>query len=107
MSKIYELFLTVKEADEADFGQMVVRVHNDSRPGNVQWGDYVDISLDKKHWVTCKLQPSGDIGKSKIYLSIHLRGLINKDSSGVHLARLEVPCPFYLRKASFWKAMFR
>jgi hypothetical protein len=49
MSKTYELYLRVKEADEADFGKFLVRIHKTDKPQGINWGDYIDISLDKKN----------------------------------------------------------
>jgi hypothetical protein len=62
--------------------------------------------LDRKNWITCKLEPAGDIGIGKIYIGIHLRGLLNKDIIGIQIAKVGVPGNFYVRKASFWKALF-
>ena len=103
---MHEVYLTVKEADEADFDKSLVRIHQTDRPRDIKWGDYIDLSLDKKNWVTCRLEPAGDIGIGKIYISIHLRGLLNKDSIGIQLAKIGVPCSLYIRKTTSWKAMF-
>ena len=105
MPKTYELFLRVKEADEADFGRSVVRIHKKDRPKEIQWGESISISVDKKNWVNCKLEPAGDIGIGKMYISIHLRGLINKDTHGIPIAKVGVPYSFYIRKASPWRAL--
>jgi hypothetical protein len=103
--QIYELYLRVREADEADHGQSVIRIHKTDKPKGLGWGDKVNISLDKKNWVNCKLEPAGDIGIGKIYISIHLRGLINKDTHGIPIAKVGVPCDFYIKKASLWRAL--
>ena len=105
MSRIYELLLRVREADEADYGQSIIRIHNDNKPQGIRWGDRINISMDRKNWVTCKLEPAGDIGVGKIYISIHLRGLLNKDTDVSRIARLGVPCSFYIRKASPWRVL--
>ncbi len=105
MSRIYELFLRVREADEADYGQPIIRIHNDNKPQGIRRGDRINISMDRKNWITCKLEPAGDIGAGKIYISIHLRGLLNKDTDVSRIARLGVPCSFYIRKASLWKVL--
>ena len=105
MPKTYELYLKVKEADEADFGESLVRIHKTDKPQDIKWGDYIDISLDKKNWVTCKLEPAGDIGTGRIYIGIRLRGLLNKDSIVIQIAKLEVPRNFYIRKAALWRAI--
>ena len=105
MPKTYEVYLTVREADEADFDKPLVRIHNTDKPRDIKWGDYIDISLDKKSRVTCRLEPAGDIGIGKIYISIHLRGLLNKDSIGIQIAKLGVPCNFYIRKAAYWRTI--
>ena len=106
MSRTYELFLRVREADEADYEQSIVRIHKANKPQDIRWGDYINISLDRKNWITCKLKPAGDIGIGKIYIGIHLRGLLNKDTVGIEIAKVGVPCNFYVRKASSWKALF-
>ena len=105
MSRIYGLLLRVREADEADYGQSIIRIHNDNKPQGIRWGDHTNISMDRKNWVTCKLEPAGDIGVGKIYISIHLRGLLNKDTDVSRIARLGVPCSFYIRKASPWRVL--
>ena len=105
MSRIYELLLRVREADEADYGQSIVRIHSDNKPQGIRWGDRINISMDRKNWITCKLEPAGDIGVGKIYISIHLRGLLNKDTDVSRIARLGVPCSFYIRKASPWRVL--
>ena len=105
MPKTHEVYLTIKEADETDFDKFLVRIHKTDKPPDIKWGDYIDISLDKKNWLTCKLEPAGDIGIKKIYIGIHLRGLLNRDSVGVHIAKLEVPCNFFIRKATLWRTM--
>lgn len=102
MSQIYELYLRVKEADEADHGRSIVRIHKTEKPRSLRWGDKINISLDKKNWVDCKLEPAGDIGIGKIYIGIRLRGLINKDSRVISIAKIGEPCSFYVRKASPW-----
>jgi len=105
MPKTSELFLRVKEADEADYGNSIVRIHNVDKPRDINWGEYVRISLDRKNWVTCKMEPAGDTGIGKIYIGIRLRGLLNKDTVGVQIAQPEVPCNFYARKATPWKGL--
>ena len=105
MSLTSELFLRVREADEADYGKSVVRIHRADKPRDINWGDYINISLDRKNWIACKLEPAGDIGTGKIYIDIHLRGLINRDIVGIQRAQLGVPCNFYIRKASPWKVL--
>jgi hypothetical protein len=62
--------------------------------------------MDRKNWITCKLEPAGDIGVGKIYISIHLRGLLNKDTDVSRIARLGVPCSFYIRKTSPWRVLY-
>ena len=105
MPQIYELCLRVREADEADHGRPIIRVHKNEKPKGLRWGDKINISLDKKHWVNCTLEPAGDIGTGKIYISIHLRGLINKDTRAISIAKIGEPSTFYIRKASPWKAL--
>ena len=105
MPKTHGLYLTVKEAGESDFDKSLVRIHKTDKPRDIKWGDYIDISLDKKNWETCKLEPAGDIGIKKLYIGIHLRGLLNRDSVGVHIAKLGVPCNFFIRKTALWKAI--
>ena len=103
MSRISTLVLRVREADEADFEQPVIRIHESNKPRNINWGDQVKISLDRKNWIACWLEPAGDVGSGKIYIGIQLRGILNKDTIGLQIAQLEVPTTFYLRKAFSWK----
>jgi len=103
LSKISGLFLRIREADEADYGKSMVRIHRTNRPPDIQWGDYVNISLDKKNWVTCKLEPSGDIGTEKVYIDVKMRNLLNDNVFGVPIAQVGVPSTLYMRKASLWK----
>ena len=105
MSRTSTLFLRVKEANEADYAKSVVRIHKANKPQGINWGDSVNISLDGKNWITCKLEPVGDIGIGRIYIGIHLRGLLNRDTVGRQIAQLEVPCNFYIRKASSRKVL--
>jgi len=105
MSRIYGLFLRVRDADEADYRKSLVRIHKNNKPQDIDWGDYINISLDKKNWVTCKLEPAGDIGTGKIYIGIRPRGLLNRDIVGVQPAKLGEPCNFYIKKAFSWKVL--
>lgn len=102
MPRTSSLVLRVKEADEADYGEPVVRIHRVNKPKDINWGDRINLSLDKKNWITCKLGPAGAIGTGKIYIGIHLRGILNKDTVGIQIAQLNAPCKFYIRKASSW-----
>ncbi|MDP3879295.1 MAG: hypothetical protein Q8Q07_03175 [Dehalococcoidales bacterium] len=103
MSRTSTLVLRVREADEADFNQPVIRIHESNRPQNIRWGDRVQISLDRKNWISCQPQPTGEAGAGKIYIGIRLRGILNKDTIGLQIAQLEVPATLYLRKAFSWK----
>ena len=105
MSKTYELYLRVKEADEADFNKSLVRIHETNKPQEIPWGNYIDISLDKKNWVTCKLEPAGDTGIGHIYLDVHTRGLINRHTLSIPIAKRNELCDFYIRKATRWRAI--
>jgi len=105
MSRISELYLRVREADEADYGRSIIRIHKTEKPKDIRWGDNINISLDKEHWITCKLEPAGKIGAGKIYISIHLRGMINKDANVIDIAKVGEPCNFYIRKASPLRAL--
>ena len=105
MSRISELYLRVREADEADYGRSIIRIHKTDKPKDIRWGDNINISLDKGHWITCKLDPAGKIGAGKIYISIHLRGLLNKDANVIDIAKVGEPGNFYIRKASPWGAL--
>lgn len=105
MSRIFEFYLRIREADEADFEQSIVRIHQDNKPQDIRWDDNINISLDRKNWITCKLKPADYIGRGKMYIGIHLRGLLNKDTSGIQIAKIGEPCNFYMRKASYWKAL--
>ena len=103
MSKIFENFLRVREADEADYGKSVVRIHRASKPRGINWGDNVNISLDKKNWITSRLEPASDSVADRIYIDIPQRGLLNRDVIGVQRAQPGVACQFYIRKAVSWK----
>ncbi len=105
MSRIFGLYLRIREADEADFEQSIVRIHQDNKPQDIRWDDNINISLDRKNWITCKLRPADYIGRGKMYIGIHLRGLLNKDTSGIQIAKIGEPCSFFMRKASYWKAL--
>ena len=105
MPKTSELYLRVKEADEADFDKSLVRIHKTNKPQNIRWGDYVDISLDKKNWVTCELEPAGKTGIGHIYIGIKTRGLINQHALGIQITKINEPCNLYIRKAILWKAI--
>ena len=106
MSKTHELYLRVKEADEADFNKPLVRIHRTNKPQDIKWGDYTDISLDKKNWVTCKLEPAGAIGIGKIYISIPQRFLLKKGAIRIPMVMVGEPCNFYVRKASKWRVLW-
>ena len=105
MAKTSKVVLRVREADEADYDKPVIRIHKANKPQGIKWGDHVNISLDSKHWITCKLEPAGDIGTGKIYMGIHLRTLLNKDALGTQIAQIEAPCNFYIRRASSRKLL--
>ena len=105
MPQITQLLLRVKEADEADYEQSIIRIHEDNKPESINWGDDIDISLNKKNWVTGKLEPAGPIGTGKIYIGIHLRGRLNKDTIGIQTAQLEQPCSLYIRRKSSRKVL--
>ena len=101
MPKTYELYLRVTEADQADFDKSVIRIHQTNKPQGIAWGDYIDISLDKKNWVTCKLEPAHDIGMGRIYIGIPQRGLLSKDAFGQRV-RVGELCNLYVRKVFKW-----
>ena len=105
MRKTHEIYLRVREADEADFGKSIIRMHKTNKPQDIKWSDYVDISLDKKRWVTCKLEPTGESGIGHIYMDIYTRGLINRHTVGIPIAKIHEPCNFYIRKASRRRAI--
>ena len=105
MPQITQLLLRVKEADEADYEKSIIRIHEDNKPESINWGDDIDISLDKKNWIASKLEPAGPIGLGKIYIGIHLRGRLNKDTVGIHTAQLEQPCNLYIRQKSSHKVL--
>ena len=105
MPKTYKFHLRVREADEADFGRSIVRIHKNDKPQGILWGKPIDISLDKKNWVTCKLEPAGETGIGRIYIDVHTRGLINRHAIGIPIAKLHEACNFYIRKAIRWKTI--
>ena len=106
MSRTNQLFLRVKDAPVADYDELLVRLHKSDKPRDIRWGDYIKISLDKKNWITCQLERSGETGMGRIYINSHLRGLLNRYVLGIQGVRLEVPCDLYIRKASSWKESF-
>jgi len=105
MSKIHELYLRVKDADEADFDESLIRIHGTDKLSGIEWGDYIDISLDKKKWMTCKLEPAGAIGIGKIYISIPQRFLLKIGATRMPVVIIGEPCNFYVRKASKWRVL--
>ena len=105
MPKIHELILRVREADEADFGKNIVRIHPSEKPQGIMWGESVNISVNKKNWVTCKLERAGRTGIGHIYIGIHTRGLINRHTTGLQIVKLNETCDFYIKKAIPWKAI--
>jgi len=105
MPRITQLLLRVKEADEADYEQSIIRIHEDHKPEGINWGDEIDISLDRKNWVTGRLEPAGPIGTGKVYIGIQLRGCLNKDTVGIQTAQLEQPCNLYIRQKSSRKVL--
>ena len=105
MAKTYQLYLRMREADEADYGRSVVRIHRINKPQRILWGGKVDISVDKRNWVTCKLEPAGNTGPGHIYIDVPTRTLINRHTLGFNIARLHEPCDFYIRKAIPWKTI--
>ncbi|MFC2010902.1 hypothetical protein ACFLUR_01255 [Chloroflexota bacterium] len=107
MPKIHELYLRVKDADEADFGESLIRIHETSKPQGIEWGDHIDISLEKKRWITCKLEAAGAIGIGKIYISIPQRSLLKMGTIGIPMVTIGEPCNFYIRKSSKLKLFFR
>ncbi|MFC1899031.1 hypothetical protein ACFLXP_01675 [Chloroflexota bacterium] len=106
MAKVHELYLTVKETDEADFGKSLIRMRGGDKPPGIEWGDKISLSLDKNHWITTTLEPADNGTHNRIYIGIHLRGLLNKDTTGLRLAKLEVPCFFYIKQKPFWHKLF-
>jgi len=96
-------FLRVRDAPVDDYDKLIVRLHKAAKPDNLEWGDYMHISADAKHWVTVKLQPSGKAGSGKIYISPHIRILLNSISIGILPLRLEEGSHIYIKRASRWK----
>ena len=106
MPRTNELFLRVRDAPVADYNKLAIRIHNNDKPQDINWGDHVNISLDRKNWLACKLIEAGDTGIGKMYINSHLRGILNRRAVGIQGVRLEVPCQFYIRKVSSWKEPF-
>jgi hypothetical protein len=100
------VYLRVVDADSEDYGRLVVRIHEDDKPKQIKWGQYIGISLDEKHWVTSKVEPSGLTGKGKIYIHHLLRSTLNRDTTGNRTAAMGTPCYFYIRRAPSWKEPF-
>jgi len=99
-------FLRVRDAPVDDYDKLIVRLHKAAKPDTLEWGDYMHISADAKHWVTAKLQPSGEAGLGKIYISPHIRILLNSISVGISPLRLEEGSHIYIKRASGWKEPF-
>ena len=106
MSRTNRLFLRVRDAPVSDYDELVIRIHKTDKPQDIRWGDYINISLNGKNWITCQLERSGDTGMGRIYINSHLRGFLNRYALGIQGVRLEIPCDFYIRKASSWKESF-
>jgi hypothetical protein len=106
MSRPAVVNLRVREADSEDYDSLVVRIHQSDKPEEISFGDYVDISLDSKHWVTSRIEPSSLIGQGKIYIHYHLRGILNRDASRNRIAGIGNPTNFYIRRAPAWKSSF-
>ena len=98
--------MRVRDADSDDYDSLVVRIHGSDKPQGIGWGDYIDISLDNKHWVTSRVEPSGLLGQGKIYMHHRLRGILNRDASRNRLAGVGIPANFYIRRAPSWKEPF-
>ncbi len=49
MPRTVPLFLRVSEADEADYGKHIIRIHEDNKPAGINWGDRIKVSIDKKN----------------------------------------------------------
>jgi hypothetical protein len=100
------VYLRVHDADSDDYDRLVVRLHEDDKPEGIKWGQYIDISLDEKHWVTAKLEPSGLTGMGKIYIHHLLRGTLNRITARKSTGMVGTLCYFYIRKAPSWKEPF-
>ena len=106
MSQPLVVYLRVRDADSDDYDRLVVRIHESDKPEEITWGEYIDISLDNKHWVTTKVEPSGLMGKGRIYIHHHLRGILNRDATRNRAAGIGTLAHFYIRRAPSWKEPF-
>ena len=106
MSQPMVVYLRVRDADSDDYDRLVVRIHESDKPGAIRWGQYIDISLDNKHWVTSKVEPSGLMGQGKIYIHHYLRGILNRDADRNRTASVGAAANFYIRRAPSWKEPF-
>ena len=79
MPQTNQLHLRVRDAPIDDYDRLVVRMHKNDRPKDIKWGEYINISLDRFHWIACKLEQAGESGVSKIYVNPRLRSLLNRD----------------------------
>lgn len=93
------------EADEADFGRSIIRIHRQNKPQHIPWGKSIDISVDRKNWVTRKIEPAGTTGIGHIYIDIPTRTLINRHTITSNIAKIHQPCSFYIREAIPWRAI--
>ena len=106
MSHSFLVYLRVRDADSVDYDRLVVRIHESDKPEEIGWGQYIDISLDQKHWVTAYIAPSGLVGKGKIYIHHHLRGILNRVTTRNPPAMVGAQTNFYVRRAPSWKEPF-
>ena len=104
MPQTSHLYLRVRDAPVDDYERLVVRLHRNDKPKDINWGEYISVSLDKFHWIACKLEQAGESGVGKIYINAHLRGLINTNVIGG--IRVEDPHDFYIKRAPAWKEPF-
>jgi len=98
--------LRVRDAPVDDYDRLLIRVHQKDKPQDIRWGDYIHLSLDQIHWVSCQLEQSGATGIGKIYINPHLRTILNRDAVGAHIYEMNAPYDFSIRKASSWKRAF-
>ncbi|MFC1911696.1 hypothetical protein ACFLXG_00860 [Chloroflexota bacterium] len=104
MPQTSQLYLRVRDAPIDDYDRLVVRMHKTDKPKGIKWGDYINVSLDRFHWIACQLEQAGESGLGKIYINPRLRGFLNRDVVGG--IRVEDPHDFYIKRAPYWKEPF-
>ena len=65
---MYKLYLIVESPPSQDNNKLMVRIHEPDKPKDINWGDYVKMSLDNQNYIICKLERATSIGIGTIYI---------------------------------------